>query len=106
MILHESQNVEGNQNGETLSPELLEAALSGILRVAEGFNQKIDQVDGAAISPFPPHGIFKAALMQIRLWKKTSDTRYFEAANSLVDMLRHFSKRWLNAGKCSGYRVA
>ncbi|KAL2060622.1 hypothetical protein VTL71DRAFT_9263 [Oculimacula yallundae] len=81
------------------APESLKSTLARIRIVSTKFDEKIQQVDRESISPFPPHGLTKAATTRYRLWSETSDHSHLEAADSLLTMVRHFSKRWLNAAK-------
>jgi hypothetical protein len=96
MVLQESR--ENCCNDLTpYSTEFLQASLDGVTRIAKGFNEKIGQVDIDALSPFPPHSVYMAAVQQDRMWRETGDLRCFEAMNSLAAMLRQFGRRWLNA---------
>ncbi|KAH7327025.1 hypothetical protein BKA65DRAFT_509774 [Rhexocercosporidium sp. MPI-PUGE-AT-0058] len=85
------------------APESLKSALARMKIVSTKFNLKIQQVDCEAISPFPPHGLTKAATTRYRLWSETSDASHLEAADSLLTMVRHFSNRWSNAAKHAVY---
>ncbi|KAH6720556.1 hypothetical protein BKA61DRAFT_237012 [Leptodontidium sp. MPI-SDFR-AT-0119] len=101
MTLYESRprtdlSVEFNRSD---APESLKSVLARMEIVSTKFNLKIQEVDREAISPFPPHGITKAAATRYRLWSETSDVSHLEAADSLLIMARHFSRRWLSAAK-------
>lgn len=85
--------------GDSQCPESLASALSRINFIASRFNEKFEQVDREAISPFPPRSLYKAASVQYRLWKQTGDRKWLEASEEMRVMLTHFSKRWMNAGK-------
>lgn len=101
MTLHESRPeiaLPANFNNSDM-PESLKSALDRINKVSTKFNLKIQQVNSEALSPFPPYGLSKAAATQYRLWSETSDVKHLEAADSLLLMIRYFSKRWLSAGK-------
>jgi hypothetical protein len=82
------------------STEFLQSSLEGVAWIAKRFNQKISQVDIDAVSPFPPHSVYLAALQQDQIWRKTGDLKCLEAADSLSCMLGHFGRRWLNASEC------
>jgi hypothetical protein len=98
MTLHESRP-KTNPAGEGLQgSESFESSMERLSLVAAIFNEKINQVDVEAISPFPPDGVFKAATIQYQLWEKTGNSKYLEGANSLMLMMKYFSKRWVNAG--------
>jgi hypothetical protein len=103
MSVHESRQGQDLtlpiELGDASCPESLASALSRINFIAGRFNEKIDQVDVEAISPFPPRSLYKAASMQYRLWRQTGDRKWLEAAEGMKLMLSHFSKRWINAGK-------
>ena len=99
MVLHESREKCWGMS-ETYYSEYLQTSLDGVVWVAKRFNQRIHQVDIDAISLFPPHSLYLAALQQDRIWRETGDSKYFEAVNSLAVMLEHFGKRWLNASEC------
>lgn len=99
MVLHGSREKFCTIPGY-YSTEFLQASLEGVAWIAKRFNQKIHQVDIDAVSPFPPHSVYLAALQQDRVWRETGDLRCFEAANSLASMLGHFGRRWLIASEC------
>ena len=96
MALQESREKCCNDRG-SYSIEFLQTSLDGVTWIANRFNQKISQVDIDAVSPFPPHSLYMAALQQDRIWKETGDLRCFDASNSLALMLGQFGRRWLNA---------
>jgi len=101
MTLHESRPLMSSAE-EVSSPETPESRLSALKRlnrISTKFNEKIDQVDFEAISPFPPQGLAKACLTQYRLWRDTGEETCLKAAESLMIMIKHFSKRWMKAGK-------
>jgi hypothetical protein len=100
MTLHESRQDPASpiELGNSHCPESLASALSRINFISARFNEKIDQVDFEAISPFPPRGLYKAASIQYRLWKQTGDRKWLESSEAMRLMLSHFSKRWMNAG--------
>ena len=100
MTLHESRQdpTSSIEIGDIHCPESLASALSRVNFITNRFNEKIEQVDFEAMSPFPPRGLYKAASTQYRLWKQTGDRKWLEASNALKLMLSHFSKRWMNAG--------
>jgi hypothetical protein len=50
------------------------------------------------LSPFVPHALYQAAVIQGQLWMKTSDIHYMEALGSLRSVLHTHSKRWTVAG--------
>ncbi|KAK0114129.1 hypothetical protein ONS95_013631 [Cadophora gregata] len=81
------------------APESLKSALARIRLLPKKFNGSIEKADCEAISPFPPHSLAKAAIMHYRLWSEASDNSHIEAADSLLTMIKHFSKRWDNAAK-------
>jgi hypothetical protein len=101
MTLHNSRQDPSSpiELGDSYCPESLASALSRVNFITTRFNGKIEQVDFEAMSPFPPHGLYKAALIQYKLWKQTGDRKWLEVSNSIKLMLTHFSKRWMNAGK-------
>lgn len=100
MTIHEScpKSSPGANACQPPRPESLQSSLERITFISKKFNEKICQVDFEAISPFPPYGIHKAALVQSHLWRETGGLRYHEAATSLTLMVKHFSKRWKKAG--------
>ncbi|KAH8807729.1 hypothetical protein F5884DRAFT_345902, partial [Xylogone sp. PMI_703] len=51
------------------------------------------------LSPFLPHALYQAAVMQFRLWKQTNELRYKEQCESLKTILMYYSRRWLVAEK-------
>jgi hypothetical protein len=105
MTVHESRQGQDSalpiELGDSHCPESLASALSRINFIAGRFNEKIEQVDVEAISPFPPRSLYKTTLMQYRLWKQTGDRKWLEAAERMKLMLTNFSKRWMNAGKAA-----
>ena len=100
MTIHEYRPKSSLAADASQPPQLesLQSSLERITFISKTFNEKIYQVDFEAISPFPPYGIHKAALMQRHLWRETGDLRYHEAATSLTLMVKYFSKRWTKAG--------
>jgi hypothetical protein len=100
MTLHESRQSKTSplEVGDSQCPESLASALNRINFISARFNDKIDQVDFEAISPFPPRGIAKASSIQYRLWKETGERKWLEASDAMILMNKHFSKRWMNAG--------
>ena len=104
MILHSSR-LESRDAFDAVSTELLQTSLDGVVWIAQGFNQKIHQVDTHAVSPFPPYSIYLAARQQNRIWQETGDLRCLDATNSLALMLSHLGRRWLNASESSGSLV-
>lgn len=80
-------------------PESLRSSLERIHKVCSVFNERIEQVSIDAMSPFPPYGLIRAATLRDRLFKETGDDLHVAAADSLTLMVKHFSKRWKNAGK-------
>ncbi|PVH84039.1 hypothetical protein DL98DRAFT_585060 [Cadophora sp. DSE1049] len=101
MTLYESRpkTTLSDEFNRSDAPESLKSAFTRIKIVSAKFNGNIQQGDCEAISPFPPDGLRKAATIRYRLWSETSDISHLEAADSLLTMIRHFSKRWLNAAK-------
>jgi hypothetical protein len=101
MTLHESrpQISSAEEVSRPETPESRLSALKRLNRISTIFNEKIDQVDFEAISPFPPQGLAKACSTQYRLWRDTGEETYLRAAESLMIMIGHFSKRWMKAGK-------
>jgi hypothetical protein len=96
MILNESR--EKCCNGPvSYTTEFLQTSLDGVTWISNRFNQRIDQVDIDAVSPFPSYSVYMTAIQQDRIWRETGDLTCFEATKSLVSMLRHFGRRWLNA---------
>jgi hypothetical protein len=96
MTLHEAREKSWDLPSAH-STDFLTTSLKGVAWIAKRFNQNINQVDIDAVSPFPPYGLYLAALQQDRMWRETGDLRCFEATNSLAAMLAHFGRRWLNA---------
>jgi hypothetical protein len=105
MVVHESRQDQDSAQpielGDSHCPESLASALSRINFIAGRFNEKIDQVDVEAISPFPSCSLYKTSSVQYRLWKQTGDRKWLEAAERMKLMLANFSKRWMNAGKAA-----
>jgi hypothetical protein len=81
------------------APESLGSTLWRLNYICNKFNENISQVSFEAMSPFPPYSLSKAFTTQYNLWKETGDIMCLDAADSLLTMLRHFSKRWMRAGK-------
>lgn len=96
MVLHASRESFGKPNATS---NFFHLTLDGISWIADKFNKKVGQVDFEAVSPFPPHSVMLAASANDKLWRATGDPKHLDAANSLVTMLRLFSKRWLGARK-------
>ena len=80
------------------APESLQSSLDRMRHISTSFNAKIGQVDFEAISPFPPHSLVKAASIRYQMWRDKGDITSLDAADSLIQMLKHFSRRWMNAG--------
>ncbi|KAH7379905.1 hypothetical protein BKA64DRAFT_686597 [Cadophora sp. MPI-SDFR-AT-0126] len=101
MTLYESRpkTTLSDEFNRSDTPESLKSAIARIYIISATFNGKIQEVDCEAISPFPPGGLRKAATICYRLWSETSDISHLKAADSLLAMIRHFSKRWLSAAK-------
>ncbi|KAE9366721.1 hypothetical protein N431DRAFT_471753 [Stipitochalara longipes BDJ] len=101
LTLHESRQDPALpiELGDDHCPESLASALNRINFIAGRFNEKIEQVDLEAISPFPPRSLYKGASIQYKLWKQTGDRKWLEASERMKLMLTHFSKRWMNAAK-------
>ncbi|RFU34686.1 hypothetical protein B7463_g1652, partial [Scytalidium lignicola] len=99
ITLHESQPKTSLDPDAICSdaPESLQSTLNRLALISKKFNDNIRQIDIEGMSPFPPHGITRAALLQYRLWKETGDIKYCETANVLTVMVKHFSKRWMRA---------
>jgi hypothetical protein len=94
MVLHASRESFGIS---PLTSSFFHQSLDAISWISEKFNKKIEQVNVEAVSPFPPHSITLAALELDRMWRETGDLKYLDRANSLITMLRFFSRRWLGA---------
>jgi hypothetical protein len=115
MVLHQSRGT----SGLNLSSDFFLQSLKGVSSISQRFNAKISYVDlgsvsslpstptfqvqiltmdGMKVSPFPPHSIYIAALACDRLYTSTRDEKYLKDAGGLYVMLRHFAKRWRNAG--------
>ncbi|CZR56104.1 uncharacterized protein PAC_05992 [Phialocephala subalpina] len=80
-------------------PESLRSSLERMHKICSVFNERIEQASVDAMSPFPPYGLIRAATLRERLFKETGDGSHMAAAESLALMVKHFSKRWKNAGK-------
>jgi hypothetical protein len=80
------------------APESRQSSLDRMRQISTSFNAKIGQVDFEAISPFPPHSLVKAASIRYQMWRDKGDITSLDAADSLIQMLKHFSRRWMNAG--------
>lgn len=103
MSLHESRQKSDSllDLGDSDCPESLASALTRNNYTVKRFNDKIDQVDTDALSPFPPRGLGKAASFQYRLWRETGERKWLDDSDAIMLMISHFSKRWMNAGKGS-----
>jgi hypothetical protein len=97
LVLDESRRKHMQTSGVRLSSEYFNTALARMNYISERFNRKIHQVNIQAISPFPPHSLFLGVKAQDKLWIETGDVCYLEAANALVTMLGHYSKRWASS---------
>lgn len=54
-----------------------------------------ETVDISLFSPFVPLSLYQAAIVQLRMWKRTGNVSCKVAFDSLVDILLFYSKRWL-----------
>ena len=103
MTLHESGHLPKEQcNIDTFVNSALpsiESTADCITYVASRYNTYVDSIDLKALSPFVPHALYRATVVQSRLWEATQNPCYLEATNTLGKMLVFFSKRWMNAGE-------
>ena len=100
MTFHESRQDPSLpiELGDSYFPGSLASSLTRMNSISRRFNDKIEQVNIEAISPFPPRSLYKAASIQYRIWKQTGDRKWLESADAMKLMLTYFSKRWMNAG--------
>ena len=100
MTLHESRQDPSLpiELGDSYFPGSLASSLARLNSISRRFNDKIEQVNIEAISPFPPRSLYKAASIQYRIWKQTGDRKWLESSDAITLMLTCFSKRWMNAG--------
>lgn len=97
IVLEESRSHHRKVTGETLSLEFFDKTLACMNRVCGRFVDRIDEVPVKAMSPFPPHSVYLAAKTEENLWRETGKVEHLDAANTMVIMLRYFSRRWLSA---------
>ncbi|KAJ5439934.1 uncharacterized protein N7458_010932 [Penicillium daleae] len=57
-----------------------------------GFAQ--DENKRFMLSPFVPYALYQTAVIEFRLWKQKGESQHKERADRMVQLLRHFSKRW------------
>jgi hypothetical protein len=101
MTLHESRprTSLSKEYFSSNEPESLKSSLELVHRICTVFNIRIEQVSVDAMSPFPPYGLIRGAILREQLFKETGDYSHMIAADSLTLMVRHFSRRWKNAGE-------
>lgn len=63
-----------------------------------------DDTNKMTLSPYLPYVLYQTAVAQDRLWKQKKDITYKQRAETMVTILKYFSKRWHVAGQCDPCR--
>ena len=92
MTLHKSRPPSSSR-------EFLTLTLNGLGGVCHRFVARLAQVDVQAISPFPQHSLYLAALTQDALWRETGYLSHKSERDELMKMLEFYAKRWGNASR-------
>lgn len=95
--MHRSDYQNLDENAALFAMEQLSAKMADmsdyILGMASDENKRF------RLSPFVPYALYQTAVIELRLWKQKGQPQYKERADRMVQLLRHFSKRWSIAGK-------
>lgn len=59
-----------------------------------------DETNRLTLSPYLPYVLYQTAVTQDRLWKQRNEVIYKQRAETMMTILKHFSKRWGVAGQC------
>lgn len=63
-----------------------------------------DETNKMTLSPYLPYVLYQTAVVQDRLWKQKNEVTYKQRAETMVTILKCFSKRWHVAGQCDPRR--
>jgi hypothetical protein len=85
--------------GKIRITDSLESASMRLIDFSSRLFADLNVMDIRHMSPLIPHSLYQAAVIQHRTWKRTNEIFCKERLDSLMRILRHFSKRWLVAGK-------
>jgi hypothetical protein len=77
----------------------MEETAEHTITFAEAAYNDRDNFNHEALSPYLPYSLAMAAIIQYRLSKKDDNPIFKVQFDSLVGILKDFSKRWLAAGK-------
>ncbi len=78
--------------------QCVESASTQIAQFSHDLFGNVDDIDYQLMSPFIPHSLYQAAIVQFQSWKTKRGESYQDSFNSLKAILTHFNQRWCIAG--------
>jgi len=90
------------ETDEAIESQILSSMEPLSRKVAE-FSRRLfgdgEDIDYGTLSPYVPYSLYQSAVVQHQAWKQTGHADHKAALDSLKEILGHFQKRWLIAGK-------
>ncbi|KAM0689935.1 hypothetical protein Q7P36_010808 [Cladosporium allicinum] len=78
---------------------LMEPLSTQIVQLSSALFGTGEDTNYGTFSPYVPLSLYQAAVVQLRLWKKTGEEHYLQGLSSLKGTLGYFGRRWTIAGK-------
>jgi hypothetical protein len=77
----------------------MEATSKRIVEFSSLLFGDVEKINYDRLSPFVPHSLYQAAVVQLRSFKQTNEIKYKENLDSIKTILGYFNKRWIGTGK-------
>lgn len=78
---------------------LMEPLSTQIVQLSSALFRTGEDISYGTFSPYVPLSLYQAAVVQLRVWKRTGEERYCHGLSSLKQTLGHFNKRWTVASR-------
>ncbi len=104
-VLHDSMGRNGTGGSNDRALDAMEPLSIRITQFSLRLFGTGQDLNYGTFSPYVPLSLYQAAVVQLRLWKRSGEIVHEDNLRSLKHILEYYCRRWLIAGTCTFART-